>query len=643
MKNLMIAFFYLVSCCSPAFAQLPPVQQQQMIFNNDLTNGGFESGTAGWRTYNDGASATPVDGTGGTVTNFTLTASTSTPLESKTSGLMAKGGSTSKQGYGISADFTTSESEKFTVLQCSLNYGVSSGTYADDEVQFWIYDVTNAALIAPAPAKVKNHALTSQPFAIEFQATSSTSYRLIAHVAGTSATDYTLKLDSFRCGRQAKLYGSPVTDSSATITPTVQFTGTYNARSAWWWRLGDKMRMQGFINVSSAGDGTDVTITLPGGYSIDTAKAGTTVGSNFGTWGWFDNSGSAASRGGFASIDSATTFKLIRNDTSADLAGSDLAGSDRVSWDVTIPIVGWSSTVIMSTDANNQPVAAQMTQSANQTGFNPNNSAVKVQFETSVYDTVGGNDTANDRYTARVPGYYLVSASAFVSSTNVLNNLYYMLIYKNGAAYHYGGGITTAATAAFSLQATTGVFLNSGDYVEAFIHGNGNNSASHLTLTERKFTVSRDNGQSQIATSDTVTAKYTTNTAQSINSATIVDFEDKSWDDTNSVTVGASWKYTAPVSGKYHVQAGVAFGSAVYAINDRILMYIYKGGVQDTLIASATAQSTTSSGHAVTGGGDVRLLAGEFIDIRVTNGRGATNTGNNPVDNYVSIERVGNY
>ena len=51
---------------------------------NYIENSDAESGITDWSEYDDGASAVPVDGTGGTASNITLSQNTSSPLRGAT-------------------------------------------------------------------------------------------------------------------------------------------------------------------------------------------------------------------------------------------------------------------------------------------------------------------------------------------------------------------------------------------------------------------------------------------------------------------------------------------------------------------------------------------------------------------------------
>jgi len=120
---------------------------------------------------------------------------------------------------------------------------------------------------------------------------------------------------------------------------------------------------------------------------------------------------------------------------------------------------------------------------SNQTGIATNNSFVKVAFSSAVFDTTGSFSSANSRFTAPVSGKYRISSAVLLASANVLASDYGLYLYKNGASARLFGYRTSAATTINAFNGSTTLQLNAGDYVEIFLYGLGNNSASTLTIS----------------------------------------------------------------------------------------------------------------------------------------------------------------
>jgi hypothetical protein len=145
------------------------------------------------------------------------------------------------------------------------------------DVVIYVYDVTNSVLITPSVTGLPKASGTYQ---ITFDSTTSTSYRLIFHVATTNASAYNLFFDSFVVGPGTVVQG-------AAIGPWISYTQTLNAvttaptkgtivrDTAWYRRVGDTMEIQWNYEQSSAGTGGSgvYIFPLPLGLTIDTTKA----------------------------------------------------------------------------------------------------------------------------------------------------------------------------------------------------------------------------------------------------------------------------------------------------------------------------------------------------------------------------------
>lgn len=131
---------------------------------------------------------------------------------------------------------------------------------------------------------------------------------------------------------------------------------------------------------------------------------------------------------------------------------------------------------------------------SDQTGINPNNSDVQIFFNSVTadsqrgFDSASGFDTTNGYYTVQRATKVFVRLQLLISGTNVLANAY-------RACIRTGTGSFAAATVAISgtfVNATAGgtlavdvsgiINVTPGDRIYTSLHGNGNNSASTLTM-----------------------------------------------------------------------------------------------------------------------------------------------------------------
>lgn len=616
------------------------------------------SAIGSWVTYDDGASSTPVNGTGGSP-GITYAVSTNSDLRGSTNFLFTHDAA-DRQGEGFSYDFTIDAADKYSVLQCSFDYLVASGTYADDDLQFWIYDVTNAALIQPAPYKLKNASI-AQKFAFEFQATSSTSYRLIGHVATSTATAYTIRFDNWNLGPQAKLYGSPITDW-VSYTPTGSWTANSPVYSGKWRRVGDSMEVQALVSCGGAATAASLTFNLPSGYSIDTSKLLSTSADQgvLGTGEVLD-SGTQNYSPVNVVYSSTTAVGVYMTKTDGTYAvGTPVNATvpitfglnDSVAISFKVPISGWSSSVIMSSDAATNVVAARYSTNAGQSISN--GSTAIIDFEDKDFDTNGAVTTgASWKFTAPIPGKYRVVSTIRYSNASSLtaNTSLTLQLFKNGSLHQYIALHTVPVTASYGYNVTgSGIIdLIAGDYIDLRTdHGEGTARALQATGTLNHVAIERISGPAQIAASETVAARYSTAAGQSIsnNSDTIVDFGTKDFDYMGSVTTGGSWKFVAPISGLYAVSGFIEFtNGGGWGVGEEAYAVLYKGGVSQFRLSGYVVQAAHATYVPLPfATSEVRLLAGEYIDIRAYQNSGASlSLLSSGVTNWVSVKRVGNY
>lgn len=609
---------------------------------NYISTPGGESGTPGWVGYADAAGVTPVDGTGG-VSGIVFTSTTVSPLRNTSSFLWTKDAA-NRQGHGESYDFTIDEADRFKVLQGSIEYAIASGTYADNDLAIYIYDVTNSQLIQPAPFQIKNHSLPAERLGFEFQATGSTSYRLIIHTASTSALAYSLKFDSFSVGPQAKLYGSPVTDivdesTLFTIGGDSTFGAvTYSARSVQTKKIGDVLRVNASFTSSGAGGASgNLILRLPSKYQIDPAKS-----IMLGTGEHFRVGSSLYSLATRATRLSATDILLnLRNDAGGSSAVDFNSGS-LFGFNLDIPIVGWSSSVIMSDSASTRVIVARAALTTAQTGI----TSKVIPFNVISRDDVGG--FSSGVYTVRVPGAYRVSAGALLANLDGATNSR-LQIRKNGNAVAdaYMARLASGSATDASGYVNDLVTCVAGDTIDIFVIGDASFDIDNNGL-RTWVAINLESGPAQIAASEKIYAEYRTSAGQSIPNATntIVNYGTKTHDSHNLVTVGASWKFTSGISGLYRVVVKNLFLTGQsWAAGTIAQASIFKNNSATPEVA---AYKTIEVGHSqelmVTGEARIKLLAGDFIDVRLFQNAGAARSLYTGADfNVIFIERIGEY
>ncbi len=286
----------------------------------------FEESTKGWATYADAAGATPVNGTGGAPT-VTFTRSTVSPLEGKASAILTKDAA-NRQGEGASYDFTLDPAYTGTIPQNMVIefFYSTGGTFvsgAASDVQVYVYDVTNSTLITPTTTFIGASPGRFQSTFLPVAGASS--YRLIFHVATTSAAAWTLKVDKISIHEPASVFNTSGISSVATLTTGNGF-GSTNTNI----RRYSSITTQGTA-IACADDvalGTSCTINQDGIYTANRLDRNTGAASNFGIVKNDD-----CTTGGFDSVASIDQLAYTMAASNVAVNASD-AGTALVSGDV---------------------------------------------------------------------------------------------------------------------------------------------------------------------------------------------------------------------------------------------------------------------------------------------------------------------
>ena len=584
-----------------------------------------------WTTYDDGAAA-PVDGLLGTVTS-TWTRSTSTPLRGVGQFIFTKD-AVNRIGEGVAYPFTVSNADLGKVLQISFDYKVVSGTYADDDLTVYIIQDPSGTpvVIQPAPYLIKNHTTGGERWFGEFQTSSSvTSYALLVHVKSASALAYVVAFDNFIVGPQAKLYGSPVTDwvSYTPVITTGGGTMTNYTATGYWRRVGDEMELKGQIAFTgAAGTWSDPSFSIPSGTSINTSKIPTEVNgvgdarmvdSGTNHWRALVNYASTTTLIMYQTISSGSYTSVTNISQAVPFAW---ASPDLMNWTAKVPISGWGSQAVMSDGADTRVVFAQI--SGNPASATAGNIII---VPTVTHDTHGAYNVTTGRYTCATPGYYKVYGSGISAAAGGIS----LRIYKDAVANVFIGFTDGNGDLSFTgaVHCTAGQILD--------IRPDATLDATSVEINYEKIS-----GPSQIMASEVVEAHYSTAAGQSIESGgagEIIDFGTKITDSHNAVTVGSSWKFTMPRAGTCSVKVSEGLASSSgWAATEESDIILYKNGAAVEYLAREIMQASFTAPVIINGSTDIKLIAGDYINILALQNNGATIAmETNAYYNYVSI------
>jgi microcystin-dependent protein len=225
---------------------------------NYITNATFEgNNTTGWVTYAD-AGAVPVDGTGGSP-NETFTVNATTPLFGTYDAKLTKDAA-NRQGQGVSCNFTLDNGVLGQAIQINFTYK-TGGSYADNDLGVYIYDVTGATVIVPSVVNVPASSTPSY-FTAAFSPSANTSYRLIIHTQSANASAWTFEIDNIIIGTQQKIV-APAVSGWTSYAPVITNMGTCSNVNFVWSRSGNSLLVMGYF---ASGTMTGINqIGLPSG------------------------------------------------------------------------------------------------------------------------------------------------------------------------------------------------------------------------------------------------------------------------------------------------------------------------------------------------------------------------------------------
>jgi hypothetical protein len=595
----------------------------------------------GWATYKDAAAINPVDGTGGSAT-LTYTSSSSSLLRGTTNFLFNVTDS-SQLGEGASYDFTIDPADQAKMLTIKFDYVFTSAasSYTDRGLTLWIYDVTNAVLIQPAGFNLQYVAIP-QNWSATFQtASNSTSYRLILHNS-LSLAAYAVRCDNWSIGPQSTSYGAAMSDW-VSYTPTGSWT-TNTTYTGKWRRVGDNAEFRIAVNTSGAPTAVGLDVNLPSGMVVDFTKTPSGVLKDSDVFGVGSTVvagvryrvsvalNSATAFRPRAGVDSSTsTFQQDNSPISQATPATYGAGND-IMFNAIVPITGWSSNTIQSSDTDTRVVAAQANgATATITGTDSDVTFLNYTSNTGSFNGI--------TYTVPVAGWYEIHAKIRTTAVTIAVD--------NSVGLHIIKGSTIVASTLVSAGATTQTkYAPSVSYLNEFIAGdtikiqvgcNMTTPSISASTAYNTLSIKRLSGPATITATETVACNYETTAGQSMSTSfTTIIFGNKIHDSHNAMNA-ATGVFTAPISGLYSV-TGTFSDNTLRATSDAFSSLFFNGVEVKRSSHYVIGTSSLANPQMSYSG---RLLAGQTIYLQGRFGY-AANLTVNAKDNNIQITRTGN-
>jgi hypothetical protein len=459
--------------------------QSNAFLFNDFEDNSVEN----WATYADAAAATPVDGTSGTATTLTVTASSSSPLNGTFSMSLAKSAANG-QGQGVAAEFAIpSGYQQGAKRSLEFLWDGSDANYVAGDMRVYIYDVTNATLITPQPYAELPAAKT--PIQLSWDASTSDSYRLVFHVATTNANAYGVKIDDVIVGA-GEVIPMPAVGVFEAYTPTGSWTTntTYSGQKK---RETDVMRYHVRAVLSGQPDNLDFSLNFETNETPDFTKTGNIGGVDR------VQVGEGVIR--YSSVNypvilvlagsSPTAVSVQYQNSAPPLVSSNVAQSVPVAWGSGAVAELWFSYPVQQladspnyvASASQAVVQSTLSTTANQTFSSASGLNLITAASTNPIN-VGGGTWASNVYTVPETGIYNVSMDASMRTVTIAANILTNCALRiNGSTtFYYGEIVSSVANQNLPLSGCSGKLrLNKGDTIQPAIYFGNTTTATLMS------------------------------------------------------------------------------------------------------------------------------------------------------------------
>ena len=418
-------------------------------------------------------------------------------------------------------------------------------------------------------------------------------------------------VDNFAVGPQIVTQGAAITDwqsftPNGTWTTNTSYTGKYR-------RVGDVAEIAILVTCSGAPTATGLAVSIPSGLSIDSSKimsANPDTDARFGQVRCLD-AGINAYSAGTVGYSTSTSVGVYLTYTAAtygqpaqvsQVAPFTFGSGDQVSIIFSVPILGWSSNLQLSSDTDTRVVAARAYISSASVSVG---ALALIPFNSTSFDTHSAFVSGSSAYRAPVSGIYEIIVDTETTST--ANNL----ILINGSVYQRIGPNAVFGT----CQAM--VSLAAGDLVTIFSN-NAGAVTYQGTSQSTSLSVKRLSGPATIAASESVSFSANTSTTAGTTSTPFI-YTTKEHDTHNAYSTSTG-KFTAPIAGKYCFQFNNFGGATTFQAK------LHKNGT-----AVYQGSSTVATVSVGSGSHTISMLAGDTMEVRpevnaTASGGAATNT-----------------
>lgn len=493
-----------------------------------ITNG-LPSGTI---TFGSGAAGT-----------LSLTATNSNPLSQNWSFSYASSAATTAGDFLASNAFFIDASDQGKVLTWKFSYSTITGSpnfsgTSANSFAVAIWDVGSSAFISSTG---NFNLIQGSGVGIAtgtFQTNTTTSqYRIVIYNATATPAAATMYFDDISVGPQTSPTAPAISDAKATVIVYENF-GTVTANNAFSRRVGDRLEVWGTVTPGTtvaALAAIDIPSLTIDSTKISSSALGQAVGTLFvGTAGANNIPGTTI--GPFTIFyDGSTTSKVFiaANSNASILSKGNASGlsagsTNPLSYYFSVPIAGWSSNSVSSSDTDTRVIDFIGNQASQAVTAN----VTDVAFTAVTDRAAAWNGT---QYKVGTAGDFVVSAQLNPSASCG------MFIYKNGSAYQQIGGAAAGGSYMTGTYTVTGAVP--GDLISI-------RTNVSTTVIIGSLAITRVSGPAVITLAESVAMQVTTSATLSTTSGSPLVFTVVEKDTHNKYSAGS---YPVPMSGWYKV------------------------------------------------------------------------------------------
>jgi len=574
----------------------------------------------------------PITGEGGSPTSsVTLTAQDTEVLRGNYSFKLAKDANR-RRSFGYSYDFTIDSVDQNTPQQVEIEYdttGTNLSGLSGAGLVVYLYDKDNAKIITPANTTIVNG--RKGKLQTSFNATDSSNYRFILHIADSSSIAWDFYFDSVRVGPIEYMTATPTSDwTSYTSNPSVNNGfGTLASENLEYRRTGDTMDIRGYFTTGSV-SANEGRLALPDGLTV----GGTGTGSVSVGRAWRDVSSTLSALALVTKGDNYLNFSVFTSGSSStpgtpSNGNAWISAAQRAMIEVQgIPITEWAGS---ANYANSQVEFA----SNSNTSTSPNTT-----------DFAYGSEGSSFPVSLSARTQKRINFPTAIQPTDKIT--FEVDMYGDGnwtelPAMAAGGNDIAAG----DRNSNVGVVLehvggnNNVIDVEFQKYRYGGSTVWGSLLATAKWRVRKSASPSPVMYPPAIVATYNQGSSQTLSNATwtTIDYDTKEYDSNNAVTTGSSWVFTVPRTGLYNVSGLLGLNSIALATTEYLMCRIHDGsnilGYSNRFFGNGASVNPTCQINKT-----LYLVAGDSIYIegyQNSGGNIGTLTGSN---NYINISEI---